>query len=196
MNILHDIWDFTPERVYLLVALARSRENEDIAATDQPAIRKVVEDEDEIGPKIAQLESAVAGTDLTYRLYGTVNGRNAREAMHFLQVEMLDALRESEKSGETAELLKRVDHEWKSILHQRRSRDETRFLWDLDSTGEDPLAYTRQQIRGAGGEIIKTTMTPNGWHVITEPFDHTNVELPDELDVDHDSDDMVYLRYL
>jgi len=199
INALDHLWNFTPERMYMLVAIARSKENEEIRATNQPTMRKMVEDREELEDKIAQLSHATSRFDNQYRLYGTVNGRNARDGLHFLQKEALDATRKGEKSKETPRLLKRVDHKWKSILHETRCRDEKRFLWDIDDPSEEARDKIQDSLRGMS---ILTRETPNGWHIITTPFNFTNIEEYDAeegtfhgFECERKQDDMVFLGF-
>lgn len=202
INALDHIWNFTPERMYMLVAIARSKENEDVRATDQPTMRKMVENRDELEDKIEQLQHAADRFEQDYRLYATVNGRNARDGLHFLQKEALDATRKGEKSKETPRLLKRVDHKWKSILHEPRCRDEKRFLWDVDDASPEARTSTQQTLE-QHTEVIWTQETPNGWHIVTEPFNFTAVDAfePAEntfhgFECERKQDDMVFLGFL
>lgn len=199
---LDSLWDFTDERVYMLVAIARSKENEDVNATDQPTMRKVVEDRDEVDDKLEQLRHAASRFDQTYRLYATVNGRSVRDALLFLQKESLDAIRRSEKSGEPPHMLKRVDHEWKSILHQPRCRDQKRFLWDIDTLDRDAPLLVKDRLRGKT-TVIYEQQSPNGWHIVTEPFNFNEVrgydqeeDTIDGFPVERKRDGMVYLDFL
>jgi len=178
IKCLEQLWTFTDERCYILLAIARSKENDNIQATDQPTIRKIIEDRDELENKIEQLKQATSRFDNEYRLYATINGRNARDALHLLQKESLDWLRKSEKSGQTPTKIKRIDHEWKSILQRDECRDEKRFLWDIDDPSEEALKEIRASL---SDHRIMTLQTPNGWHIITDPFNFTAI---DEFDPD------------
>lgn len=199
---LGDLWTFTPERVYLLVAIARSKENEDVRATDQPTMRKVVENRDELQDKLDQLEHATSRFPHEYRLYATVNGRNAWEAYAALQKEMVKAQNESRKSGQPPRLLKRIDHQWKSILHQPRCRDEKRFVWDLDT----PKGNIRDMLKAdlsMHTDIVWTTATPNGFHIVTEPFNFNELGwfVPEKqeyrgYECERKNDDMVFVDFI
>lgn len=201
-NPLDRLWTFKEDRVYLLIAIARSKENSDVRATAQPTMRKVVESSQELSDKVEQLAHATKRFDQIYRLYATVNGRNTKDAAHFLQKEMLDARREMEKSGQMSSLLERVDHEWKSILHQPRCRDEKRFLFDLDTPS--PEVRHDLQFRLADHTQVEYVQeTPNGWHIITEPFNFTEIEDFDSnrgrfkgKECERKPDDMIFLGFL
>jgi len=202
IDALDNVWNFTDKRVYMLVAIARSKENDSVAATSQPTMRKVVEHRDELRDKLEQLRHATSRSEQRYRLYATVNGRNARDALHFLQKEALHAVRKREKSGETPRLLKRVDHEWKSILHQPRCRDEQRFLWDIDDTSPQARSSIRNSLT-QHTEVSMTAETPNGWHIVTAPFNFTEVGEYDEandtfygFECERKTDDMMFLDFL
>lgn len=192
-EILDTLWTFKPERVYMLVAIARSKENDEIRATDQPTMRKIVEDEDEIDDKIEQLEHATSRFENDYRLYGTVNGRNTRDALHQLQKNSLDWIRRANEGSEGhVDLMKRVDHEWKSILHKPPQRDQKRFLWDIDDPSKESFKAMQRLLRGV---TILSQRTPNGWHIVTAPFNYTELDT-DGIEVERKPDDMIYLGFL
>jgi len=200
LDTLDELWTFTDERCYMLIAIARSKENEEIQATDQPTIRKLIEDRDELEDKLDQLQHACSRFPQRYRLYGTINGRNARDALHLLQKESLNWLRESEKSGETPTKLKRIDHEWKSMLHRPKCRDQKRFLWDLDTTSKSTCATLQ---KATEAHHIMTQETPNGYHIITEPFNFNEIEGFDPeanefhgRECERKNDDMIFLGFI
>jgi hypothetical protein len=192
-KILDTLWTFKPHCVYMLLAIARSKENEEVRATDQPTMRKVVEDEAEIDQKIEQLSHATSRFDNDYRLYGTVNGRNTRDALHQLQKNSLDWIRRSNEGSEGhTDMMKRVDHEWKSILHRPPQRDQNRFLWDVDDPSNGAFKAMERLLEGV---TIISQSTPNGYHFVTAPFNYTDLDT-DGIEVERKTDDMIYLGFL
>lgn len=191
-STLREYCEFGPERVYLLLALARSKEND---VLDGPsAIRTVVHDADEFEPTVAELDHAVSRFDATYRLYLTANARNTQQALFALRRSMDDWL-EARLNGSTDVLRKfgRVDSEFKSTLQSDGCRDETNFVFDLDdATGADAdaLAATLRD---------RTTVhlrreTPNGFHLVTAPFDYTR--LSTDVEYELKTDGLVFVSYL
>lgn len=191
-EILDHLWDFTDNRVYLLVAIARSKENDEVRATDQPTMRKVVENREELGDKIEQLQHATSRFPQEYRLYATVNGRNAKDALKTLQHELIELDRSLEQDPNEARH-KRIDHMWKSILHKPEQRDQKRFLWDVDTPNESAKRKMEELLEGM---TVLQQDTPNGYHFVTVPFNFNRLEIPDWIEVERKNDDMIFLGFL
>ncbi len=196
-EILDDLWEFGSDRAYILIALARSKDNEDIRATDQPTIRKVVEDRDELERKIEELSHATKRFEHKYRLYGTVNARNTRDALFNFQHEMTNWLRKADMGDvDVRKNFKRIDHEWKSKLHQESCRDDKYFLFDLDDADEIDLYNMTQELeRQDHAQILAQQESPNGWHVITTPFNYNELDVS-TVDYELKKDAMVFLGFL
>lgn len=170
---LREYCEFGPERVYLLLALARSKENE--GAAGPAAVRRVVHDADELEGTAAELAHAVTRFDATYRLYLTVNARNTRRALFDLRRSMDDWL-EARLNGSTDVVRKfgRIDDEFGSTLQSDGSRDETNLLFDLDdATAADADALERELREHTTVHLRRET--PNGFHLVAEPFDYTGL---------------------
>lgn len=195
---LGNLWEFGPERVYIFLAIARSKDNEEVRATDQPAIRKVVREENEIQSTLAELEHAVSRFDYRYRLYATVNARNTVTAFRLLQDRMTQWTYKALRGDEDVKRnLKRIDSEWKSILHKPECRDDKHFLFDLDDVDLDESQALLARFRAHLDDhttIVLENQSPNGYHFVTEPFN------PNDLDVgvayELKKDDMVFVRFL
>ena len=185
---------FGEERVYLLLAIARSKENEDISASDQPTIREVVESEAELERKAAQLAHAVSRFDARYRLYLSANARNTTKAFFELRRRMDDWL-QMRFNGDDGVLgkFKRVDSEFKSVLQSDSARDETNFVFDID----DATAAEAERLEATLRERTTVRLiqeTPNGYHVVTTPFDYTDLEV--DIEYELKTDGMIFVSYL
>lgn len=185
-------WD--EDRVYVLMALARSSENEEVTATNQPCIRKIVEDEEEFEEKIEQLERAVSESDTKYRLYMTVNARSVTDAFFQLRDEYDMYLAQILKgNNDIKRQLKRVDHNWKSVLMTPPTRAEKFFLVDLD----DPSEEVKEALMDAleeETELLLYNESPNGHHIVCEPFNYTEFEF--DADYEIKTDDMIFCGFL
>jgi hypothetical protein len=186
--------EFGGDRVYLLVALARAKENEGTTSNSAPAIRKVVEDGAELARKAVELDHAARRFDERFRLYLTANARDALTATFELRRSMDDWLegRIHGDEGVNAKF-KRVDSEFVSTLQSDACRDETNFVFDLD----DATAADRDALVGdldEHTEVALTRETPNGYHVVTDPFNYN--ELATAVEYELKTDGMVFVSYL
>ena len=186
--------EFGGDRVYLLVALARAKENEGTTSNAAPAIRKIVEEEGELARKAAELDHAAERFDERFRLYITANARDALKATFELRRSMDDWL-EGRIHGDEGVRAKfrRVDREFVSTLQSDACRDETNFVFDLD----DATAADRDALVADLRDHTETSLTretPNGYHVVTEPFDYT--ELTTDIEYELKTDGLVFVSYL
>lgn len=191
---IREYCEFGPHRVYLLLAIARSKENDDIQATDQPTIRKVVENSDEIEDKLEQLEHATKRFPQDYRLYLTINARDITQAFFMFRQEMEQWMKNIAFGNKNSmRNLKRIDHLWKSYLHKQGARDDKLFLFDMDDASESDASELEDLLSNETA-VITTMETPNGYHIITEPFNYTEFE--SEYEYELKKDGMTFLGYL
>lgn len=183
LDRLGEFCTFGVDRVYVLSAIARRTENPDAAGAGEQLYEEVA-----TGP--AELERAVGKLRVlarhhadaeAVRLYATVNARNATDCF-FDFADRTNGWVRHRLHGDEGVLPKfgRVDAEWRSQLRRPSSRDETLLLWDVDDAGEAARDRFLADLPTAP-ELV--TETPNGWHVVTAPFDYT-ADL--ETDVDHE----------
>ncbi|QLH78612.1 hypothetical protein HZS55_15525 [Halosimplex rubrum] len=186
--------EFGGDRVYLLVALARAKENEGTTSNTAPAIRKVVEDESDLDRKAAELDHAASRFDERFRLYLTANARDALKATFELRRSMDDWLEGRIHGDEGVRAkFKRVDGEFVSTLQSDACRDETNFVFDLDdATAADRDALV-DDLRDHT-EVALTRETPNGYHVVTDPFNYNKLATGVEYELK--TDGMVFVSYL
>ncbi|QLH83512.1 hypothetical protein [Halosimplex pelagicum] len=186
--------EFGGDRVYLLVALARAKENEGTTSNAAPAIRKVVESEGELARKAAELAHAASRFDERFRLYLTANARDALKATFELRRSMDDWLEGRIHGDEGVRgKFKRVDGEFLSTLQSDACRDETNFVFDLDDATAADRDTLVEDLRGHT-EVALTRETPNGYHVVTEPFNYN--ELTTAVEYELKTDGMVFVSYL
>lgn len=186
--------EFGPERVYLLLAIARSKDNEGTTASSEPVIRGIVATAEELPEEVARLDHAVRRFDERYRLYLTVNARDVTSALFRLR-ERTDDWLEMRFHGDTGvvEKFKRVDSEFVSVLQSDACRDETNFLFDLDGASNadaDAVADALDEFT----TVLLRRETPNGFHLVTEPFDYNRLSV--DVDYELKTDDLVFLGFV
>lgn len=191
--------EFGEDRVYLLVALARPKENPALEGS-AVALREVADGPAALRRGYDRLRGAAGtyrtdgGDRLRFRLYLTANARNALEA-YFSFRERTDGWLRDRLAGDAAAVPKfrRVDDHWKSELQRPGARDETRLLFDLDdATGAD-----RRELLAAlepRTTVLTCRETPNGYHVVTEKFDYTRLEAP--VDYELKTDGLLFVTRL
>ena len=194
--------EFGERRVYLLMAVARTRENPHLSSSSEVVFREVLERGRDIDYALRRLSCLAAtyrddeGGPLTFRLYLSVNARNTLTA-YFNLLERFNGWSKDLVYGDEAvdRKLKRVDQYWKSELQRDGTRDDSRFLIDVDTKAIDTGGL--KQRLSADTDVVALRETPNGYHVITEPFNYTEVDyLRKHDDVEVGTDWMLFLDYL
>jgi hypothetical protein len=191
---LTEYCEFGEDRVYLLLVIARAKENEETSHNDVPTIRTVVEDAAGLERAIEELDHATRRFDERFRLYLTANARDALAATFVLRSRMDDWLegRIHGDDGISAKF-KRVDSEFKSVLQSDRCGTDSNFIFDLD----DASATEAEQLQADLAPHTTIEMvreTPNGYHVVTAPFNYTELSTP--VEYEHKTDGLVFLSYL
>ncbi|WP_436931185.1 hypothetical protein [Halosimplex halobium] len=194
MGPFREYCEFGGDRVYLLLAIARSKENEEVAGDAAPTLRRVVEEAADLGPEAAALEHAAGRFDERYRLYLTANARDALKATFELRRSMDDWLEGRIHGDEGVRgKFRRVDEEFLSTLQSDTCRDETNFVFDLDDATVADRDTLADDLRGHT-EVALTRETPNGYHVVTDPFDYS--ELSTAVDYELKTDGLLFVSYL
>lgn len=200
IDFLADYCEFGEDRVYLLMAIARAKENPSITSNSEPVVREVVKHETDIQRKHDKLQAyatqyqSQSDDSLTFRLYITANARNTVKT-YFDFRERMNGWTKDRILGDDAASgkFKRIDGYWKSELHRDGTRDETRFLFDLDDATPDE-EHTFVERLDEQTEIITRQETPNGYHILTVPFNYN--ELETEIEYELKTDGMLFLTHI
>lgn len=191
---LREYCEFGGHRVYLLLAVARTKERGDAGSDAAPTMHRVVEEPGEFDRLASELAHAVRAYDPRYRLYLTVNARDSLAAFFALR-ERTDEWLRAALGGDEGVRRKfgRVDREFLSALQSDGSRDDGRFLFDLDDVDPDEATAFREDVADET-TVLLDRETPNGYHLVTDPFDYTRFEsaVPRELK----TDGLVFASYL
>lgn len=160
--------EWGPERVYLAMAIARQGENEDITANNRPCHRSVIREREDYSDTIEQLRHWCQRDDLTYRIYCSVNARNVIKASFNLRASMDNWLRMQLNGHESSKKnWKKIDSEFKSALQRADCRDDKYFMFDVDN---DDLEGFIELVLDDDYEELYRTKSPNGVHLVSEPF--------------------------
>lgn len=202
IETIEDYCEFDEHRVYLLMAIARTRENPQLTSNSEVVFLEVLKDEDDIDRKLRKLSCVTEnyrdddGDPLTFRLYLSVNARNTLKS-YFNFLDKMNGWSKDMVYGDEAvdRKLKRVDQYWKSELQRDKAKDDSRFLIDVD-TREIDTGDLKQRL-STYTDVLQLRETPNGYHVITEPFNYTEMDyLQEHDDIEVETDRMLFLEYL
>lgn len=99
------------------------------------------------------------------RLYSCVNPRKLEKAINYFQHRQLDLNSLEEKLY----FYRKINDRFCSSLMQPENRDGNLFLIDYDKS-DAGIASLMLQLEKNNIEILSQYKTPNGWHLITSPF--------------------------
>lgn len=181
---LHDYCEFNERRVYVLLAISRKGENDQITTNREVVFREVIKDAGDIGGKLqrirAQSETYTPdeGGNLNFRLYLTVNARDVINA-YFNYRARMNGWAEDLYRGDDAALpkMKKVDGHWISELQRPENRAEKLFMFDVDDVNAEEAEEFETALR-AHTSLCVSQETPNGYHMVTKPFDYTRWRHP------------------
>lgn len=201
-EFLSDYCDFSRDTAYIITAMARPKENKQIAHGDMPAFRELITSEENIEEKLRKLltlgrnYTPKEGGDLTFRMYITANSRNCLKSFHLYQKELIDMNRRiSDGHEETYNHIKRIDKEWISALQSDTNKETSKFIIDIDRKSESLLDKTATDLRDRT-EIEHIIETPNGYHIITEPFNYTEFDLKEDEEIEIKTDSLMFLTII
>jgi len=184
---IEDWCEFGPNRAYILWAVARSKHNEHISNAEEVIYRTALTPESDITKEYHDMVAQINRHDLEFRMYLTVNARDTMQAGAGLQDNMVSWFRELLNGhDEHREKFNHVDSRWLSKLHSSECKDDNYFQIDCDGSKADANALIDDLIENIEVDV-NAFKTPNGYHILTEPFNYTEWEPPveyDELDTD------------
>jgi hypothetical protein len=172
--------------VFLLFGIARKNENESVTENSRHLIREIAQTKDDVQEAVRLIAAQAETYDEQYRLYGLVNRRDALQAAINTRDSMNNHLTMPDEHQ--LEWLERTGSRFRSELQSINSRDDTRWLIDIDSTDTDVYLDTIVELkRGAEREPFFVTQTPNGWHAVVDGDNPHTVDLPECVEVKQDS---------
>lgn len=124
-------------------------------------------------------------SDIPYRIYASVNKRDISKAIRQFKYEQLDADYYDQEQKENFYL--DIKNRWIGCMMQPAQRASSLFLFDVDDPEKKDICGATLQAIGDKAEILKVYPTKNGWHIITKPFNHTTVKLPEGCSIQKDS---------
>lgn len=170
-DLCWDFRDFTDGTRYLAL-LHRSKDGGPRDEYHRRGGFYITHSKQEYHDAVARLLTLQAVAEKPYRLYASVNARDIVKAEHAFKMAMLTC---DFDAGENKEFFwRRLDSKWAGALMQpgSRARNESFFLLDVDGEG-DATAPVLKWLGHRDIPVVKQYKTPNGWHIVTPPFNPT-----------------------
>lgn len=185
-RVLERWCEFSPERVYLIYAIARKKEN-DLTNSEEVVFHEVIRDEEDIEWKLRKVYALVrAWGEYTFRVYLTVNARNTLKAYFNFQ-ETANGWAADKIYGDKSVDMKfrKIDSYWKSELRRPRNRDDKYFMFDVDSADQDDWSRMWETLKEHTKPLWYVD-TPSGYHIVSEPFNPSELETDVEYELKKD----------
>lgn len=181
-NIFNDFEDFS-DGYRVLFLLQRNKEGGEVNNTK---IQKVItRNKKEYLEGIKKLLKLQYESEATLRIYACVNERDFDKAIRQFKYEQLEADYYDKIQKENFYI--DIRNRFIGCLMQPPQRKTSYFLYDVDNEeGRDVCGETLTAL-GDEVEIIKMYPSKNGWHIITKPFNHTTIELPEGVEMKKDA---------
>lgn len=202
LSFLSDFCEFGANRAYILSAMARPKENESISHGSIPMFREIITHEEKIPQKYSRLKAMAEhytpeeGGDLDFRLYITANARDIEKCFYLFQKQLIEMQHKIATGHEqTREKIKRLDKEWESTLQTDGNKDDNYFIIDIDKDTRDQYEETTQ-ILDDTTTIHTAIKTPNGFHIITDPFNFPDTDGIAEGDIELKTDGLMFLQMM
>lgn len=130
---------------------------------------------------IDMLKDATRSYPGVWRIYRTVNTRNVKKAEKELADVLINRLISPKGQSD-----KNVESLWRTILSKSHNKSSKIWLIDLDVTSHDELRVVEAELKKYIREIY---LTPNGYHLICNPFNPQEFE---HLNLDIKRDGLVF----
>ena len=205
LSFIHNYCNFGLNRVYILVAIARPKEHIDLSYGDRPMFRKIISDESEIDKQYNKITGITKeynrnnNDKFKFRLYLTVNARDTDRALYLYQKHILELQRHASNGHkESHNKIKRMDSEWKSMLEKDTNKDDSYFILDFDDASKSELKQLSDEIKTETDiEVLDIIDTPNGFHLITEPFNYAECNTINNYnELSAETDDLLFLSMI
>lgn len=172
----------TGYRILMLIERNKDKASDQKRTTDRKNIRAISSCPTEFDEILAQLESMRLPNQ---RIYSTVNERSMPKAIRMFKERQLKNDYESEENKYA--FYTDIQNRFLSCLQNPSCKASSYFLIDIDHQLEDKYEAEKEILINYS-KILFECPTPNGFHVITRPF---NPNLPYFIGLEIKKDDMI-----
>lgn len=176
-----------PEGVRVLMLIHRNKDGS--TWKNRHVDMRIARDWPEFEKELAILEQKMWSSSLNLRIYCTVNPRSMNKAIREFKRQQADMDYNSEDIRD--EFYIKMKNRFIGCLMKPSCKESTIFKFDIDSP-DIMDCYKFEGVLSNYTTIITTRQTPNGWHIFTEPFNHTKVE---KGDIEFQPDSMILLDF-
>lgn len=176
-NIFSEFEKFT-DGYRVLFLIHRNKEGGD---ANNSKVKKIVSrNRQDFFNALYELVCEMEDSELTLRIYSSLNDRDFKKAVHQFKIEQLEA---DYCEGEKIEnFYLDAKNGFISALMMQGSRASNYFMFDIDTVdgidNHGKFLNALYEVTGEDDPIIMQYRTKNGWHVITKPFNHTKIKMP------------------
>lgn len=195
----HCVFD-SPYDVYILLAVARKKNNIDITNSQEIVFREIIKKPEEIERKYSKIKTLTEnyrdseGREYSFYTYVSVNPRNSMKAFFLLQNRFNTTLSEALSGVDVSLKFKRIGGLWMSALANPNCRGSRKsFMVDLDTKDPDQLDYVFKEL----SKHTKTELvveTKNGYHILVKPFNRTKFDIIG-IDLEIKTDALLFVEY-
>jgi hypothetical protein len=169
------------DNIYMLVVLARTKNNDELTKKDRVLFREPVHSLEELPHALAKMRALAIYSGLNTYMYVSTNARSAIKT--YKEFKMMLAKYDSQAMlGDEGfkRPIARLDKVWYQMLMQPESKSSRYFVLDIDTKDEVTMDIVREKVnnykvkvkgRLYKAEVLLEQPTRNGYHFVTTPFD-------------------------
>lgn len=157
---------------YRILMLINRKKESGISTTDRKHIRCITKD---INTFNITLEVLRQQKQKGQRIYCSVNSRNIIKAIRLFKKRQLD--NDYAFTDQKEDFYCDIENRFISCLQNPEARNSKNFLIDLDSDAIQPYVDVCSQLDDLTSTLY-VKATPNGFHIVTEPFDSAKFHHP------------------
>lgn len=150
---------------YRILMLINRKKESGISTTDRKCIRYISKNKIIFNALLAKLREIKKPHE---RIYSSVNERDINKAIRLFKKRQLD--NDYAFTDQKEDFYCDIENRFISCLQNPEARNSKNFLIDLDSDAIQPYVDVCSQLDDLTSTLY-VKETPNGFHIVTEPFD-------------------------
>lgn len=178
---IYEEFNFFADGYRILFLIYRGKDG---GPTNNRFVRKIItRNKKEWQDALLKLVVEQSKEELPYRVYASVNERNIEKSIRQFKYEQLESDYYDQIQKENFYL--DIKNRFIGCLMQPAQRKTSYFLFDIDKVEGIDVQGTVLDIL-PNEHIIKMYPTKNGWHIITNAFNYTKLDLPNFCELKKD----------
>jgi len=179
IEFIKEYCKFEPYSCYVILAVARKKDNKDITGSQEVCFKEVIYKENHIVRKYTRIYNNCKNyvndknEHLNFYIYISVNPRDTKKCYWEFQKEMLSVGEELSRNVDKESQLARLDKRWLSVLmNPQNKKGRGLFLLDIDTKDESVIAKIQRELidNKYCTNRLAFIETKNGFHAVYEPF--------------------------